>query len=475
MMRLRLSLLVCACSLWGCAAGPDYTPPEVDAPAQFVSQEVLEALAAGAGEGAVSADWWQGFDDPLLDRVVAEAMAENYAIGAAHARVKAAEAQVLLVDSQNALRTTASVEASGEERQGLGNNSNEGSDSDITGLLGLALPLDVFGRYQRRDEAAQAELEAARAALRGAVLDVSTDVAREYLQLRGNQRQLSLLEESVELQKKTLSIVSSRYESGLSPELDLKRAEAAVASLEADIPPLRESLTRARNSLATLAGQFPGAYEALLQQREEIPEFTGQVPAVVPGDVLRMRPDVNEAEAELKQAIANIGVAEAEWLPAFSLAGQLRIGSAGGSGAGLDLLTAALQAIIQQVVTDGGARRANVRIASAQAEEALADYRQTLIEAIEEVEAALAALASSRARQEALERAVDASSRSFFQAESLYRQGLTSFLDVVDVQRSLASTQQQLASARTVYAAQVANLFRALGTAIDAPQRTEAQ
>lgn len=472
MIISRYLSLLCLLPLMGCAVGPDYIAPEVDTPQAFVSQDVLDALATTSTESAPT-NWWQGFTDPLLDEFVAESLVDNYNIRAATARVEAAEAGVRLVDSQNALSSTATIDARAEEQRGINGSNINDSESDIAGLVGLALPLDVFGRYQRRDEAAKAELEAARAELRGVVLAVSTQVAAEYLRMRGNQRQLTLLEESVELQQKTLDIVSSRFESGLSPELDLKRAEAAVASLQADIPPLRESLIRSRNNLATLAGKFPGAYEQLLATRKEIPDFTGQVPAVIPGDVLRMRPDVNQAEADLKQAIATIGVAKAEWLPAFSLAGQLRIGSAGGGGASLDLLTATLQALIQQVMTDGGARRANVTIAQAQAEEALANYRQTMVEAIEEVEAALAALASSQARQEALERAVAASERSFFQAESLYRQGLTSFLDVVDVQRNLASTQQQLASARTNYATQIANLFQALGADITAPTPKE--
>lgn len=129
--------------------------------------------------------------------------------------------------------------------------------------------------------------------------------------------------------------------------------------------------------------------------------------------------------------------------------------------------------MIQQVLTDGGAREAQVEIAKAQAEEILAQYRQFLLNAVEDVEITLAALQSSQSRQESLEKAVQASDRSFFQAESLYRQGLTSFLDVVDAQRVLAAAQQQLASAKTNYAVQIANLFRVLGTRINAKNNIE--
>ncbi len=181
-----------------------------------------------------------------------------------------------------------------------------------------------------------------------------------------------------------------------------------------------------------------------------------------------MRPDVHQAEARLKQTVAQIGVAYTEWYPLTRLMQQISIGGSGvSSEPAVGILIGSIRGLIEQVVTDGGARQANLGIAKAQAEEALANYRQTLLDAIEEVESTLAALESLQNRQSSLAKEVQASDRSFYQAESLYRQGLTSFLDVVDAQRELAQAQQQLAATNTNYVSQIARLFRVLGTEIN--------
>src|SRR5690606_30632992 len=361
--------------------------------------------------------------------------------------------------------------AQGEEVLDGGGDS---TDTGASASFGLNLPLDIFGRNRREVEAARAQLEAARADLRAVVLARSSAVAAEYLRLRGNQRQLDLLRESIALQEKTLSIVRSRYEAGLSPDLDLRRADTSVERLRAGLPPLEESLAASRHVLATLTGRYPGAYEEVLREPAEVPGYQYQITAAVPLEVLRARPDIRAAEATLKQAVAEIGVAEADFYPLFNIIGSVSIGTGGvGAGPSMDILFGSLSALIRQVITDGGARRANLDIAAARAEEALANYRQALIEAVRGVENTLTALEKSLERQVSLEKAVESSARSFQQADRLYQLGLSSFLDVVDAQRVLAAAEQQLASERTQYATQIATLFRVLGAPVEPPQGTE--
>ncbi|MBD3266116.1 efflux transporter outer membrane subunit, partial [bacterium] len=367
--------------------------------------------------------------------------------------------------SRDAIQASVDVDTGTQGRSEFGEDEDASASADLFGSFSVVWPVDVSGRVENQVAAARAEVEGASAALRGVILAVSADVTSEYLRLRGNQRQLALLKESVELQKQTLAIVQSRYEAGLAPELDLKRAEAAVASLQADIPPLEEKLINSRNRLATLTGHFPGKYEKLLKEEKGIPTYQSQIPTMLPMRVLTLRPDIRQAEAELKRAVAEIGVAEAEWYPTVQLIKQMRLGTTGISeGPTLGILVGSIGVLIQQVLSDGGAREAQLAIAESQAKETLARYRENLIVAMEEVEFSLAALASSLDRQKSLAQAVEASNRSFFQAESLYRQGLTSFIDVVDAQRVLASAQQKLASAKTNYASQIAHLFYVLGT-----------
>lgn len=467
MRRAEMTALA-ALLLAGCTVGPDYRAPEINAPSQFVSQDVLEALNESKQDRPFAADWWKGFDDPVLDQLVADGLENNYDITAAMARAREAQARLKLAGAGDNLSAIADLGGDIEERRELNGDEDAATTQSLFGTLSAVLPLDVFGRTRREVEAARAELESAQAELNGFVLSTSSAIAGEYLRLRGNQRQLELLRESVDLQEQTLAIVSSRFEAGLSPELDLQRAITSVEDLRADIPPLQESLQDSRNRLATLTGRFPGAYEALLSEQKDIPEYQNRIPDLVPLEVLNMRPDIRQAEAELKQAIAAIGVAEAAYYPAFQLSGQIGISATDiSSTPATEVLIASLGALIEQIVTAGGARQANVEIAQAQAEEALADYEQALRNASEDVETSLAAIKASLERQSSLQKAVQASQRSFFQAEGLYQQGLISFLDVVDAQRVLASVEQRLAAARTSYVTEIATLFRDLGVEID--------
>ena len=463
---MRKALLITALLMSACTVGPDYEAPAMNAPPHFVAQDVMQTLNQGKSEQDLPADWWMGFDDPVLNELVENGLEKNFDIAAATARVKEAQAQVKLAGAGDEL----SVDADGG---GDIEESYDFEDSDSTTATGIAaglsavLPFDIFGRSRREVEAARANLDAAREDLKFTVLGVSAAITSEYLQLRGNQRQLELLRESVALQEKTLSIVKSRYDAGLAPELDVRRAETSVETLRADIPPLEESLLNARNRLATLSGQYPGIYEERLKEQAELPDYKSAIPQLIPLEVLSMRPDVRQAEAELKEAIANIGVAEAEYYPLFQLEGAVQIGATGISGPPItEVLIASLGSVIEQTLLDGGTRDANTEIAQARAQEALANYEQILRTSSEEVERVLAAIQSSLQRQDSLQKAVNASQRSFSQAETLYQQGLISFLDVVDAQRVLASAEQALAREKTSYAAQIAALFEVLGVSV---------
>lgn len=463
-----ISLTFGALGLGACTVGPDYKDPPVTPPQDFVAGEVLEALNAGKDEDLpAGANWWEGFNDPILNELIETGLEENFEIAAAMARVKAARARIGLADSADDLFIGSDAGADIQERRELEPESDSQTTTFYSAGLGLGLPLDIFGRTRRDTQRARAELQAATEELRGIVLFVSSDIADEYLSLRGNQRQLELLRESVDLQEQTLSIVRTRYESGLSPELDVQRATSSVESLRAQIPPLEENLQNSRNELATLSGKFPGAYKELLTPAQDIPLYSARIPDALPLDVLNARPDIAQSEADLKAAIAAIGVAEAEFYPSFDLAANLTFGRTGVSSMNpTEVLIGSLSAIIEQVITDGGARSANREIAEAQAEEALADYELALRNAVQEVEASLNAIRASAARQDSLEKAVQASERSFSQAQTLYRQGLISFLDVVDAQQDLASDEQALASERTDYAREIATLFDVLGAEI---------
>jgi NodT family efflux transporter outer membrane factor (OMF) lipoprotein len=449
---------------------PKLPSTETKPPEQFVAQDILQNLSSVKDAGVAGVRWWEGFNDPVLNELVSTSIQNNFQIAAAAARVKEARALLELSEAGDSLLVELDAEVSGQKSDRDNNTSSStGSNNardERSALLGLGftLPIDLAGRVENEVRAAAANLMAEQAGLRAQIIETSTAVAQEYLSLRGNQKQLAMLRESVELQEKTLAIVQARFESGLSPELDVRRAETSVENLRASIAPLQQALQDSRHRLATLSGQFPGAYEQLLKPEGDLPEYGLGIPVSVPFQVIQARPDVQLMQARFAQAAADVGVAQADFYPSIELMANIQIGSTAiNSNPATSILIGSLAALLNQVVYDGGARDARLNAAVARAEGALAEYEQVLRVVTQEVENSLTAIESSSSRQTALGKAVVSSKRSFEQADALYQLGLVSFLDVVDAQRVYANAEQALATEQTNYATLIAGLFRALG------------
>lgn len=449
---------------------PKLPSTETKPPEQFVAQEILQNLSSVKDAGVAGVRWWEGFNDPVLNELVSTSIQNNFQIAAAAARVKEARALLELSEAGDSLLVELDAEVSGQKSDrdnntssSTGSNNTRDERSALLGL-GFTLPIDLAGRVENEVRAAAANLMAEQAGLRAQIIETSTAVAQEYLSLRGNQKQLAMLRESVELQEKTLAIVQARFESGLSPELDVRRAETSVENLRASIAPLQQALQDSRHRLATLSGQFPGAYEQLLKPEGDLPEYGLGIPVSVPFQVIQARPDVQLVQARFAQAAADVGVAQADFYPSIELMANIQIGSTAiNSNPATSILIGSLAALLNQVVYDGGARDARLNAAVARAEGALAEYEQVLRVVTQEVENSLTAIDSSASRQTALGKAVISSKRSFEQADALYQLGLVSFLDVVDAQRVYANAEQALATEQTNYATLIAGLFRALG------------
>jgi NodT family efflux transporter outer membrane factor (OMF) lipoprotein len=464
-------VIVCT-AFYGCASAPASVPESTtQAPEKFVAQDILQGLSTVNKAGVAGIRWWEGFNDSVLNQLVQTSLENNFQIASAAARVKEAKALLALSEAGDALLVELDAEVSGQstDRDNANNNvattggNNRNERNALLGF-GLTLPIDLAGRVDQEVRAAAASLMVQQASLRAQIIETSTAVAQEYLLLRGNQKQLAMLRESVNLQEKTLAIVQTRFESGLSPELDVRRAETSVESLRADIAPLERALQDSRHRLATLSGQFPGAFEQLLRPEGPLPNYALSIPTRLPFQVVQARPDVQIAQARFAQSAAEVGLAQADFYPSIELMASIQIGSnALNSNPATSILIASLSALLNQVIYDGGARTARLDAAKARAEGALADYEQVLLNVTQEVENALTAIESSSSRQVALGKAVVSSKRSFEQADALYQLGLVSFLDVVDAQRVYANAEQALATEQTNYATLIAGLFRALG------------
>lgn len=456
-------LLVCLV-LAGCTTLPDapsIVQPEV--PEAFTVNQVLESTNTQLASDELAGQWWEGFQDPLLNQLIVRGLADNPSIAQAMGRLKESQALLKLAGAGDALLVNLGADLAGQRREGA-NSSN--STNTRNALLGLdfSLPLDVSGRVSQQVEAAAAAVRVAQASLRSELLLISANIAREYLIYRGNQRQLQMLRDSVSLQEKTLNIVQVRFDNGLSPELDVRRAETSVENLRANISPLLQALQNGRNRLSTLTAQFPSQAGAQLDEPGTLPSYTRAIPQTLPLAVVQARPDAQESLASLIQAIAEVGVARADFYPTLALSGSLQVGAlSGGSGALGNVLIAALGAMLNQTLIDGGERDARFEAAYARAEVALAAHEQTVRQVIEDVENRLSGIQNSQNRQNALAKAVASSQRSFSQADTLYQLGLVSFLDVVDAQRVLANAEQALAAEQTNYATLIVGLFQALG------------
>lgn len=450
-----LAVLVAA----ACApVGPDYQAPPPEVPPVY-SAPVPDLFV----DAAPLARWWQVFDDPVLDRVMTAALAGNLNIRIAESRVREAQAIARGADAE----LSPSLDAGGEV--GLERREESDDDDNTTGATALAgldtlWDLDLFGGLERGSQAAWARAEAEAALEREARRVTAQAVATAYLDLRTAQARLALTDSALDQEAAVRDLVDQRVQAGLAPALDLVRAEAAVATLEADVGPLLAEVARNANALAVLSGEPPGSFNALKAENGTVPRAATGAPVGVPLDLLRCRPDVQAAELEIMAATADIGVATAALYPRLTLPGSLSIGVDGLASA--DVVTTVIAAIslaIDIPLLDGGARQANLDAAEERALQATLAWRDTVLAAIEQTEAALEDHEAARRRSAALHHAEEKGRQAYEQSQALYREGLATFIDVLDSQRTWIATQQQEALARRSLALAQVELYSAVG------------
>lgn len=400
--------------------------------------------------------WWSGFGDPALDALVDQALLRNQSIEAARQRLAAARA-IVVAESADFVPTI-DAELAGDASFDEGGRFGDG----VTASLGGVWVVDINGRLAAERAAAIAAADGAAHLVADQRRLIASAVASQYIELKRTASRLRLLEESTDLQRQTLRIVTLRFEAGLSSNLDVRRARADLARTEAQRGLLLLARARAANALAVLTGEPPaGVPEA--EDNATVPRFVAGPAIGVPADLLRRRPDLLLAEAEVAEAAAVVGIERADLLPALALPGTVTLGS--GSVDGLfSSAIAGLSAVLGVPVFDGGRRRAEVRAAQSELEAQLADYRQTLLEVLAETETALTAISAAEDRTSEFRNAVTESEAAFDQSNALYREGLASLFDVLDVQRQLISGREALIDGNADLAQAYVTLFTAVGS-----------
>jgi NodT family efflux transporter outer membrane factor (OMF) lipoprotein len=457
-------LLLCGCGAFlaaGCAVGPDYRAPEPAAPAAWHAT-LDRGLRPGAADTQDLATWWTRLGDPMLNRLEERAVAANLDLRQALARVREARARRGVAQADLYPSVAANAKASRSR------GSAEIAPRTTTTLYDLGFDasweIDLFGGTRRSVEAAQADLEASEADLRDALVTLSAEVARNYLDLRTQQARLASAEANLQAQADTYRLAKDRYDLGAANRLAAEQARYNLESTRSQVPPLRTVIEQAKSRLAVLLGQAPGSLAADLDAAGPLPTPPADVAVGIPADTLRRRPDVRRAERKLAAQTARIGVATAELYPKLSLLGSIGLESLLVSRLwGRDAVTQQLAASGSWSLFDAGRVRRNIDVQNALQEQALAAYEAAVLQALEEVESGLVAYGQEQQRRDSLATAVEAARQAEKVARDRYEVGATDFQSVLDAQRSRLSLEDQLAASQGQVVANLASLYKALG------------
>ncbi len=440
--------------LAGCQTTPDLRMPDAASPAVF----------KGGSEGAaLRADWWSVFHDGELNRLAKRLDGGNLQLQAALARADQAYAALGVARSE----VFPNVNASGSVQR------NRSSDNDLGGgffssystqyRAGLALgwEIDLWGRVRRLVEAGRAEADAADALVEDVRLALRGQLARNYFALRTLDQERQVLEDAVKTREENLKLAQRRFDGGITPELDVARADTELAATRSALASLRGPRTRLENSIAVLVGQAPSDFR--LAERG----LTARLPTIragVPMEMLAVRPDVAAAKARLVAAHARVGAARAEYFPKVSLIGSGGLSSINASEfLSWSSRTFALGPEVTLPIFQGGRLRANEKRARAEYAEAVANYRQAVLNALVDVENALADLASLQGQTGAQAQAVQAAERALALSNRRYEAGLVSSIEVVDAVREQLNAQRRAVQIRGQQFESTVQLIQGLG------------
>ena len=454
----------------GCNVGPDYRAPQAKTPLTWASPTTVPTTrpSNATTRPAEVVEWWSTFNDPKLNSLVTRAVVSNLDMKLAESRIRQARAARGFVAAGEYPSVTANGSYS-RQRTSQGNAP--------TGLyqtnLDASWELDIFGQTRRGVESADANIQSAVEDRRDVLVTLAAEVAINYIDLRGFQQAINIANENLALQTRSADLTRRRFKGGLNSMLDVANSDALVATTRAQIPSLEQSVQQTIYRLSVLLALQPAALNIELTADAAIPTTPPEVPIGLPSELLRRRPDIRRAEAQLHGATALIGVATADLFPKFSLTGAL--GTAGSQPRSLVNWDNRFYAFGPQVswnVFDAGRIRSNIEIQNAVQEQALITYQKTVLTALQEVESSLVAYVKEQQHRQALGEAVAANQKAVDLAMKLYTLGQTDFLNVLDAQRSLLTSQDQLVTSDRTIATNLVSLFKALGGGWDLPKPT---
>jgi NodT family efflux transporter outer membrane factor (OMF) lipoprotein len=472
---IRLGSLAAVAALAGCSVGPDYQTPSMLLPTQYLPQARENAAQLAAALSPDLTQWWRTLHDRELDSLVARARESNLDLAVALDRLQEARTQVAIATSQ-ALPVvgatagggagTGSDETKGRVSQALRSAETAQNPASINeaGGLDAGWELDLMGKFRREIEAETADAEALKDARHWAQVTVAADVARCYLDMRAQQRQLVVLRQNIDAARGNVDLAQGRLNRGLTNAVDVSLAQRQLATLQADLAPLAAQIDASRHAIAVLLGRFPEDLALELAKPGAIPALPAKLPVGQPADLLRRRPDIRQAERRLAAANARIGVATADLFPTVALSGAL--GAQGGprSSSAIPVTwIGSLGPSLTMPVLDFGALDAQIEIADLQTHEALVAYKQAILVAVRQVDDAGTSYRAQLERLKSLDRALKAARDATEIATQRYDRGLTDFLNVLDAERQQFDLEARHVATRQKAADDLVALYKALG------------
>jgi len=461
------ALLAAALSLLGaCAVGPDYHVPRTPSGA---TAPLVSLNPAAETRATPPDDWWRLYNDPLLDRLIAEAFAANADLDVAEANLSGARAVLEAAKAGRYPATTVSTESI------YGRDAITDEILELTGrnpkttwifddVLDVSYELDLFGRVRRSIQAARANAQAAAAARDGLKVTVVAEATRAYAQICALGEEITVARRSLDLVGREAQIVSARRDAGAGSEYDVVRAQGVVAQVRATIPPLEGQRRSALFQLTALLGRTPANAPVETESCVTPPRLVTLIPIGDGAALLRRRPDVREADRKLAAATALVGVATADLYPRISLTGLY-----GGVAASLGALTTqngltwGIGPSISWSFPNQSLPRARVRLAKANAAAALAQFDSVVLQALKEVETSLAAYSAELDRRAAIADAQDKAHRAFDMAQGQFIAGSISALDLLTTEQSVVTADGAAAASDAALVEERISIFKALG------------
>ncbi len=460
-ISLKIIILACmALLLAGCAVGPDYTDPIVEAPASYRT-EVMPA------DAITDLKWWALFDDPLLYDLVTMALENNRDLKIAVSRIEEARATVGFTRADQYPRVD--IEAGAQT-----GNFNGGSRSAYTNTTAyLAAPLtweiDFWGKYKRSTEAARADLMASAFGLKAVQLALVSDVVANYYQLLDFHRRLDISESTLKSRTQSLYFIQQRFEKGIIAQIDVNQAEIQKEVAAAAIPLYKRNIAKTENGLAILLGRLP---ETIRIKKNLAQQSPPTIPVGIPADILDRRPDIIQTKYQIKAQTERIGVAEALRYPAISLTGSLGVATTEFANITTDGGVWSVGGRLLGPVINFGKNKRRVEIEEQRTQQAIYQFENAVLVAFREVDDALVEITTYRDEMAATARQQKAADNANSLSKERYDKGVSSYLEVLETERSLFNAALKLSELQQLYQNAYVNLYKALGGGWIDPDQT---